>query len=164
MLAYLAGEHATGMRAIERALALNPSCAYAWGVAARVHILANRPDAAIAAAERAIRLSPRDPLSVSNEWALGSALMLAGRYEEAMEWTDRCLHDRPSFQPGIRTRVALCGYLGRAEEAREWVKRSLDLNPAMTIAGYTAWASRWFSADALAVWVEGFRRAGLPEA
>jgi TolB-like protein/class 3 adenylate cyclase len=163
VLAYLGGEHAAGMRAIERALALNPSCAYAWGVAARVHCLVNRPDAAIAAAERAIRLSPLDPLIASNEWALGSALMLAGRYEEAMEWTDRCLHDRPSWQPGIRNRVALCGYLGRAEEAREWVKRSLDVNPAMTIAGFTAYA-RWFSADALAVWVEGFRRAGLPEA
>jgi adenylate cyclase len=160
-LAFLGGGHATAMRAIERALALNPSCAYAWKIAALVHCLANRPDAAIAAAERAMRLSPLDPLYFNSEWALGWALMLAGRYEEAMEWTDRCLHDRPGYQSGIRGRVALCGYLGRVEEAREWVKR---LKPAMTIADFTAYMGRFTSAGTLAVWVEGFRRAGLPEA
>ncbi len=74
--------------------------------------------------------------------------MLAGRYEEAMEWTDRCLHDRPGYQSAIRGRIN-CGYLASA---------------AMTIAGYTAFASRFTSAATLAVWVEGFRRAGLPEA
>jgi TolB-like protein/tetratricopeptide (TPR) repeat protein len=163
-LAYLGGEHAAGMRAIERALALNPSCAYAWGRVAFVHCVTNRPDAAIAAAERAMRLSPLDPFDFVHEWALGFALMLAGRYEEAMGWTDRCLHDRPGYQSAIRGRVVLCGYLGRVEEAREWVKRLLDVNPAMTIASYTAFASRFTSAGTLAVWVEGFRRAGLPEA
>jgi hypothetical protein len=34
----------------------------------------------------------------------------------------------------------------------------------MTIASWTAYASRFTSAGTLAVWVEGFRRAGLPEA
>jgi adenylate cyclase len=150
-LALLGGGHAAGMRAIERALALNPSCAYAWGAAARVHCVANRPDAAIAAAERAMRLSPLDPFHFTFEWVLGWALMLAGRYEEAMEWTDRCLHDRPGYQSAIRSRVALCGYLGRVEEAREWVKRLLDVNPAMTIADFTAYAGRFTSAGTLAV-------------
>ena len=106
-----------------------------------------------------MRLSPLDPFHFVNEWALGWALMLAGRYDEAMEWTDRCLHDRPGCHAAIRGRVALCSYLGRTEEAREWVKRLPD--PAMTIAGYTAFASRFSSAGTLAVWVEGFRRAGL---
>ena len=163
-LAFLGGEHATAMRAIERALALNPSCAYAWGIAARVHCLANRPDAAIAASERAMRLSPVDPFHFSFEWALGWALMLARRYEEAVEWVDRCLHDRPGYHSGIRGRVALCGYLGRAEEALEWMKRLPDRDPATTIATWMAYAGRFTSAGTLAVWVEGFRRAGLPEA
>ena len=95
---------------------------------------------------------------------LGWALMLAGRYEESVEWVDRCLHDRPGYHSGIRGRVALCGYLGRVEEAREWVKRLPDGDPATTIAAWTTYASRFTSAGTLAVWVEGFRRAGLPEA
>ena len=90
--------------------------------------------------------------------------MLAGRYEEAMEWTDRCLHDRPNFHPAIRGRVALCGYLGRTEEAREWIAKLLEVNPAHTIAWFQNYGSNFMSSATLAIWVEGLRRAGLPEA
>ena len=164
VLSQLGGEHAAGMRAIERALALNPNCAYAWGRAAFVHCMANRPDAAIAAAQNAMRLSPLDPIQFAHEWVLGFALMLAGRYEDAMEWTDRCLYDRPNFHPAIRGRVALCGYLGRTEEAREWVAKLLAVNPAHTIAWFQNYGSKFMSSATLAIWVEGLRRAGLPEA
>ena len=77
-LAFLGREHAAATRAIERALALNPNCAYAWAIAARVHCIANRPDAAIAATEKAMQLSPVDPLHFVNEWMLGFGLMLGG--------------------------------------------------------------------------------------
>jgi len=164
VLSQLSGEHAAGMRAIERALALNPNCAYAWGRAAFVHCMANRPDAAIAAAQNAMRLSPLDPIQFAHEWVLGFALMLAGRYEDAMEWTDRCLYDRPNFHPAIRGRVALCGYLGRTEEAREWIAKLLAVNPAHTIAWFQNYGSKFMSSATLAIWVEGLRRAGLPEA
>jgi hypothetical protein len=89
--------------------------------------------------------------------------MLAGRYEEAMEWVDRSLHDRPGHHPAIRGKVALCGYLGRTDEAREWVTRLLEVNPAMTIAGFKTYATKYQVPGTIAVWVEGFRRAGLPE-
>jgi tetratricopeptide (TPR) repeat protein len=164
VLSQLGGEHAAGMRAIERALALNPNCAYAWGRAAFVHCMANRPDAAIAAAQNAMRLSPLDPVQFAHEWVLGFALMLASRYEDAMEWTDRCLHDRPNFHPAIRGRVALCGYLGRTEEAREWIAKLLAVNPAHTIAWFQNYGGKFMSSATLAIWVEGLRRAGLPEA
>jgi adenylate cyclase len=126
--------------------------------------MANRPDAAIAAAQNAMRLSPLDPIQFAHEWVLGFALMLAGRYEDAMEWTDRCLHDRPNFHPAIRGRVALCGYLGRTEEAREWIAKLLAVNPAHTIAWFQNYGSKFMSSATLAIWAEGLRRAGLPEA
>jgi len=128
-----------------------------------VNCFANRPDAAIAALQRAMRLSPLDPLGHNFKWVLGYGLMLAGRYDEAMEWTDRSLHDRPGHHPAIRGKVALCGYLGRVEEGREWVRRLLEANPAHTIAWWRAFGAKFLSPGTMAVWVEGFRRAGLPE-
>jgi TolB-like protein/class 3 adenylate cyclase len=162
-LALLAGEHAAAMNAIERATTLNPNCANAWRASGVVNCYANRPEAAIAAAQHAIRLSPLDPTSHMFKWVLGYGLMLAGRYEEAMEWVDRSLHDRPSMHAAIRGKVALCGYLGRVEEGREWVCRLLEVNPGNTIAGFKAFGATFLSPGTIAVWVEGFRRAGLPE-
>jgi hypothetical protein len=80
-----------------------------------------------------------------------------------MEWVDRSLHDRPEHHPAIRGKVALCGYLGRTEEARQWIGRLLEANPAMgTIAGFKA-LTKYTVPGTMAVWVEGFRKAGLPE-
>ena len=40
---------------------------------------------------------------------------------------------------------------------------ALDANPTMTINGFKAFGARFLSPGTLAVWEEGFRRAGLPE-
>jgi adenylate cyclase len=159
----LGGELASAMSALDRATTLNPNSAQAWRECGVVNCFANQPDAAIAAAQRAMRLSPLDPLGHNFKWVLGFGLMLAGRYEEAMEWVDRSLHDRPEHHPAIRGKVALCGYLGRAEEARQWIRRLLEANPAMTIAGFKALTSKYNVPGTMAVYVEGFRKAGLPE-
>jgi len=89
--------------------------------------------------------------------------MLAGRYQEALEMIDRCLHERPNFHPAIRARVALCGYLNLNEEAGKWVSRQLDTNPAMTISGFAAFGDKHLAPGTLSRWVDGFRRAGVPE-
>jgi adenylate cyclase len=162
-LALLAGEHSSALNALDRALVLNPNCARAWWASGAVNCFANRSGQAIAAIERAMRLSPLDPLGYLFEMIRGYALMLAGRYEEGMEWVDRSLHDGPSHHPTVRAKVALCGYLGRPREAREWVQRLLELNPGMTIAGFKSFGSKFLSPGTMAVWVEGFRLAGLPE-
>ncbi len=162
-LALLAGEHAAAMSVIDRSTTLNPNCAHAWYVVGLVNCFANQPDAAIAAVQRAMRLSPLDPLSSLFKLVLAYGLMLAGRYKEAMEWVDRSLHDRPGSHAAIRVKVALCGYLGRVEEGREWVGRLLEANPAMTVAGFEAYSVSHHVPGTTAVWVDGLRKAGLPE-
>lgn len=87
--------------------------------------------------------------------------MIAGRYDEATEWTNRALQDAPDNHFINRLKVALSGYLARPDAA-EWGARLLTLNPAMTIAGFKA-LGRALSARTMAAWEEGFRRAGLPE-
>jgi TolB-like protein len=161
-LALLAGEHAVAVSAMERATTLNPNSARAWGLSAVVNCYAYRPEAAIAAAQRAMRLSPLDPLGYQFKLALGYGQMLAGSYAEGLEWVDQSLNDRSTFRPAIRVKVALFGYLGRREEGTRWTSM-LKNDPARTIASFTAFGSKFLSPRTLAVVVEGFRRAGVVE-
>jgi TolB-like protein/Flp pilus assembly protein TadD len=163
VLVTLAGEHAAGLSAVDRAITLNANCAHAWHCRGMINCYMNRPDAAIEALRQAMRLSPLDPDSHSWKRLLAIGLMLAGRHEEAMAWIDESLHGRPNHLGTIRCKIALCGYLGRVDEGRKWIRRLLDANPAMTIAGFEAFGAKFLVPDASAVWVEGFRRAGLPE-
>jgi adenylate cyclase len=162
-LAVLDGDNAGARIALDRATTLNPNCAHAWYSRAAVDVFANRPDTAITAMDRAIRLSPLDPLGFDFKLIRALALMLASKYEEAMEWVDQSLHDRPDHQPTVRAKMALCGYLGHVEKGREWVARMRELNPTLTIATFRALADRFLSPWTIESFVEGYRRAGLPE-
>jgi tetratricopeptide (TPR) repeat protein len=57
------GEHAAVATIIDRALSLNPNSAQAWATRGWVHAFSGRASPAVEAFERAIRLSPRDPLA-----------------------------------------------------------------------------------------------------
>jgi len=162
-LALLGRDRAAGGTALDRATSLNPNCAAAWAQRGNVYCFDNRPDAAIEAVQRAMRLSPFDPLGHLFKAILAYACMLAGQYEEAMSWVDQSLHENATNHAATRMKLALCGYLGRTEEAREWIARLLAINPVHTIAWFKAFGSRFLSPGTLAVWVEGLRRAGLPE-
>jgi TolB-like protein/class 3 adenylate cyclase len=53
--------HGTAASAVDRALTLNPNSAHAWMTSGRVSCFRNRPEPAIEAFRRAMRLSPLDP-------------------------------------------------------------------------------------------------------
>jgi adenylate cyclase len=155
----VAGEHARAAEVIERALALNPNSAHAWMAKGWIGSYLDRSQVAIDAAQRAMRLSPLDPLGYLFKLTLARGHLLDGKYEESMAWVDRSLREQPRFRPTILHKVALCGYLGRLEESREWVRRLLD----QTIAGYIARTARFNSGRPRDLMVEGFRMAGVPE-
>ena len=158
------GDHAAGLAAIDRALALNPNCALAWGLRGFVLAIRNQPAPAIEAVQRAIRLSPLDPFAHIFSTGLAVANSAAGRYEEAIEWANRALHAQPRFIVALRVKLASLGHLGRAEEARDVLERLLALNPGLTIATWRAtYASKAYAPELLALYTDGFRKAGLPE-
>ena len=67
------GTRGAALSAIERVLALNPSCATALYFGSTMYGFAARPVEAIAAANRALRLSPFDPvIFFTRIWRLGS--------------------------------------------------------------------------------------------
>jgi adenylate cyclase len=162
-LVYFAGEHATGLRVIERSLMLNPNSALAWSVSGWSNTYWGRHDTACEAFLRALRLSPADPLAHLFKAGLAGANMAARRFEEAMEWVDQALSEQPSLVFTTRTKLALCGHLGRSAEAREFLGRLLELQPGATIASYRAFAAPFVAPETIAISAEGLRKAGLPE-
>jgi TolB-like protein/class 3 adenylate cyclase len=161
-LSFFTGEHATAANVVDRALALNSNSAHAWLVRGLVSNLQNRPDRAIAALEHGMRLSPLDPLRRGFTIITAVAHFAVGRYEEAIEWADRTLAAQPGYRPAMRIRAASCAYLGRIEEAHSWVSRMLHFEPESTIARVKASAPP-FPPELLARYIEGLRKAGLPE-
>jgi tetratricopeptide (TPR) repeat protein len=159
-LAGLAGENETALTAIDRAIELNPNYALAYGQRGQVLTWLNRPDEAIAAAERAIRLSLNDPIVFEPYQALCLAHLAAGRYEEALSWADRA-SGRNAGLPALRLKLSLCGDLCRREEASECLQRLRQTYPEPTVAAVTGDMPKGMSPEFTARIAEGLRKAGL---
>src|SRR3984893_17786653 len=162
-ISILAREHATAAGAIDRALKLNSNSAHAWMAKGWVECLQNRPRPAIEALERAMQLSPLDPLGYFFSGGLALAHLAAGQYQQAMEWADRCWREHPRYTAALRIKLVSCAHLGRIEEARTCVRRLLEIYQKLTIAGWKANATGYYPAEIFAVFEEGYRKAGLPE-
>ena len=158
-----AGEQVAAATAIDRALAVNPKSAGAWMARGWVSCYQSQPILAIAAFERAMRLSPLDPRGFHITAGRALAHVVAGQYSEAIEWADRSLNQLPRYGPAIRIRVVACARMGRIAEAQESLARMIELQPGLTIAGFRAYAARNFPPEVLAVYIDGLRKAGLPE-
>jgi adenylate cyclase len=159
----LAGDPAMAASVIDRALALNSNSAQAWMASGWVQSILGKPDPAIEALHRAMRLSPLDPFGYMFKAALAFAYMIARRHEEALEWVDQSLREQEKFVPAIRYRLALCGLLGRIEEGHKWLRRLLDVRPGLTIAMYMREASSYQPPKIRAIFADGFRKAGMLE-
>ena len=162
-LSFFAGEHASGASAVDRALILNPNSAHAWMAKGLVSYQQNRSEDAVEAFKRAVRLSPLDPLGYVFTCGLALAHVVARKYKEAVEWADRSLRDAPYFESALRNKVAACAHLDRVEEARNEIARLIELQPDLTIATFKARYAVTFPPEILDIYVEGYRKAGLPE-
>ncbi len=127
-LFFIAGEVRLAASIIERALALNPNAALAWVCKGTMHALQNQPEAAIEACERAQRLNPYEPQAYSGPIAIAIAHLAAHRFELAVEWADRTLHQQPRNVTALRVRAVANAHLGRLAEAQTDVARALAID------------------------------------
>jgi len=158
----LAGEAAMAAAALDRALTRNPNAARAWSARGLLHAFRNEPEAAIEAIERARRLSPFDRHASGYAVNIAVAHLVARRFEQAIEWADRGLHDQPQTIVGMRAKVVALAHLGRLDEARAELSRVLAIDPKLTIASYREYAHT-HAPEVHELFLTGLRLAGLPE-
>jgi tetratricopeptide (TPR) repeat protein len=122
----------------------------------------NQPEAAIEAIERARRLSPFDPYTFFYAVNTAAAHLAARRFEIAIEWADRALHEEPHMVAAMRSKVVALAHLGRLDAARAELSRVLAIDPKLTIAGFSEYA-HYEAPEVIELLVIGLRLAGLPE-
>ena len=83
--------HGTARVLLERAVSLDPNCAWAWSRLGWIENYGDQPDKAIENFERALRLSPIDPVNFNNYVGIGSAHEILEEYDEAAALYRRAL-------------------------------------------------------------------------
>jgi adenylate cyclase len=157
--AFMVGDSETEIEMADRAVALNPNSFLAWNSRGWVHKIAGLPDEAVRSFERAMRMSPVDPLLHRSLGGMGMAFIELGRFDEAIVAGRKAQRQNPSFGAAYRCLASAFAHLGRDAEAREAAARMLEVDPDFTIS---AWIARGGFSNAKLL-IEGLRKAGLPE-
>jgi TolB-like protein len=161
-LAHVVGNLDDGAAYIHRALVLNPNFATAWHFSGWVAAYRGEPEIAIEHVSRAMRLSPLDPFSFLAQGAIAFGHFVAGRYEEAASWAHKSVREQPDFMPMVRLLASSCAMAGKLDEAQRVMARVRQLDPTFRISDIKGTTPLRRPED-LARYVEGLRRAGLPE-
>ena len=156
---YMVGDSESEIEMADRAVALNPNSFLAWSSRGWVYRNAGLPEEAVQSFERAMRMSPVDPLIHRSLTGMGQAFIELGRFDEAIVAGKKALRQNRSYSPAYRCLASAFVHLGRDAEAREAAARVLELDPAFTISEYIA---RGGQSNAKLL-IEGLRKAGLPE-
>jgi adenylate cyclase len=158
-LSIVVGELDVGFALVERALKLNPNLMDAWLSSGQVRLVRGDWDIGIDHFNRAMRLSPFDPMLFMMQQGIAIGHFYMERYEEAAEWAAKSLGQYPANSSCWRIAAASHALLGRQVEAEKAMARLRQLDPTLRI-----------SALKLAVaglkkgkMEQGLRIAGLPE-
>ncbi len=151
-----------GITACCQALDLNPNLAFAEGVLALCYAFRGDYGDAVTHAERADRLSPRDPNRVAWYQARAHAALGTEQYEEAAIWAKKSIEAYPDLPAGWRVLAACYGHLGRLEEAAAALREVLRRYPDLTIESIRA-SQPSTRPEHVELYIDGLRKAGLPE-
>ena len=161
-LTMVAGQLQTGAALIDRALALDPNLAAAWNASGWVRIYLGDAEIAIEHLARAMRLNPVGPETFTSENGTAAAHFFAGRYTDALKWSEKALQTKPNYAPAMRMLAASYASVDRLTEAQQTMTRMRQFDPGLcvaTLGGVTPFRS----AAAIARYTDSLRRAGLPE-
>lgn len=149
-------EHGASLDAYARAVELNPNDADILAEYADALTYVDQPEEALQMLNRALKLNPYYPDWYL--WYLGDVYDALGRPEDVIATVQRMRN--PS--EGRRLLAANYAHLGMLDAARAEAQEVLRLHPGFTIAN---WSQRppYKYREKLDRFIEGLRRAGLPE-
>lgn len=161
-LTFVIGRDASkGLGALRRALAASPNNLVILNLAGYANLVGGDLAEASACFRRAYRLGPGSPDAFQSLTGEGEVQVMLGNYELGIEWLLRSL---ATFNEWAVTYWALSvayAHVGRMDEAREAVRKLLELTPHATVAKLVAGPCR--DPTRFALFIEGWRKAGLPE-
>ena len=159
--AALTRDHDLALAAVDRATMINPNAAFVLGFDAVTRGICGAYPKAVENAEKAIRLSPLEPLVYQAEFALAFACLMTGRAEEAVAHALKAIEGNRSF-PFPHCVLAL-GHarLGQFDKAGQAVRRLLGAAPGFRLGSLRK--IRFADAARLQSELDLLRRAHLPD-
>ena len=153
---------------LETAIALDRNNARAFQQLGVTLMCLGEPEDAFPQIERAIRLNPHDPNIASYYWALGSAKLISGQVDDAVDLLSKARAANPRLyfiHLWLAGSLAVKGDLGAARSA---VAASLELRPEVSsLARWRAenlfYTNPRFTALADKTVYAGLRQAGFPD-
>ena len=162
VIAVCGRDYETALTAFDRSFALSGSSALALGLSSIVRAWKGDDAIAVEQANRALRLSPFDPLIFLPYVGLAYAHFAAGRFEETVAAASLATQANPRFIVPIILHAAALGSLDRSEDAKTVVQRLLELQPGIAVATAIL-SARYVNPKNIAALADALRRAGLPE-
>jgi adenylate cyclase len=153
--------HGTARVLLERAVTIDPNAAWAWSRLGWVECYADQPQKSIENFERALRLSPIDPMNFNNYVGMGSAHEIAQEYDQAIAFYRRALQERPNATWIYRNLAASLAGADRMEEAKQVFAKMIRSYPDLTVSKFKQ--AMVFSPGKLERMAENLRKLGLPE-
>jgi adenylate cyclase len=122
------------LTAFTRAIELDPNFARAYAEKGNELTRAGRPSEAIPLAEKAIKLSPRDPALGAFYWIIGRAYFYMGNYHNAIPWLQKSVSVRPNMWYNRLYLVSAYALSNKNEDA---LKALHEFTARREFAGYT---------------------------
>jgi TolB-like protein/Tfp pilus assembly protein PilF len=157
------GEHDRARAYVDAALALDPNSAWAWARFGWIILQLEEFEAAKQCFEKALRLSPLDPLAFNFKFGVASCLGHMNQYRQASEMLREILNRYPEVMWGHRMLAAFAALAGEMETARASVQAMLKAQPRVSIAMMRSHHPARNTPRIFDLLVEGWRLAGLPE-
>lgn len=118
---YTSGQTARAEATLRHCLQISASYAPAYGLLALVRSVQGHPEESSALCERALALSPREPLRAIWHWADACAASMLGRDRDALERATRGIAANPSYPAPYLVAAVSAHRLGRRDEAARYV-------------------------------------------
>ena len=154
--------HEEATRRLRTAVRLNPNYSMALANLGIVLVWIHQYDEALELLRKAIQLSPKDPSLPFYLTIIGIHHFIEERYEEALVWTEKAVHENPNHPAAYRLSASAHSMLGNLTEARAAYQQFDRLTRGVTISA-TLEAVPFAYEDDAERYVEGLRRAGMPE-
>ena len=143
---------------VEKGVVLCPGSANSYMYLANVLRCVGRPEEAIQAYEKSLRMNPFSPSNVN--YGLAVAYLFTGQCKEAVEQALKAVHLEPKSVVNHVVLTAILGACGREEDARSRAKELLKVQPNFTVGYFAKQIAFKNDADRDLI-LNGLRKAGL---
>jgi adenylate cyclase len=127
--ASLTRDHDFALAAVDRAMMINTNAAVVLSFDALTRCVCGSYDAAIERAEKALQLSPLEPLVYHAALALALACLFSGRTEEAVAHARKAIDGNRNLVLPYCVLALGCAHLGHADDAAQAVRQLVRVAP-----------------------------------